>query len=45
MIELYKIFGSFEAIGNPVKLVNEITSSVSRMIYDPLKALTKGNGK
>ncbi|EGR32997.1 PH domain protein [Ichthyophthirius multifiliis] len=45
MIELYKIFGSFQAIGNPVKLVNEITSSVSKMIYDPLKALTKGNGK
>lgn len=44
MTELYKIFGSFEAIGNPVKLVKDITSSVQKMIYNPLKSLYKGSG-
>lgn len=41
---MYKIFGSFEAIGNPVKLVKDISSSVQKMIYNPLKSLYKGSG-
>ncbi|KAL4464468.1 hypothetical protein ABPG72_021161 [Tetrahymena utriculariae] len=44
LTEIYKIFGSFEAIGNPVKLVKNISSSVSKMIYNPLKSLQQGRG-
>ncbi|EGR34560.1 PH domain protein, partial [Ichthyophthirius multifiliis] len=45
IIELCKIFGYIDVIGNPVKLVNEITQSMSKMFYDPIKALAKGSGK
>lgn len=41
---MYRIFGSFELLGNPVSLIENLGTGVIDIFYDPFKALKKGKG-
>ena len=44
-MQVYKIFGSFELLGNPVSLIEDLGTGVVDMFYDPLYELFKGKGR
>jgi hypothetical protein len=37
-----KIFGSFDLLGNPVSLIENLGTGFIDLFYDPFKALVKG---
>jgi vacuolar protein sorting-associated protein 13A/C len=39
---LFKLFGSFELLGNPVSLIENLGTGVLDMFYEPIYALVKG---
>jgi hypothetical protein len=41
LLEVYKILGSFEFLGNPLGLVNNLGSGVADFFHEPAKGLVK----
>ena len=42
MLQLYKLFGSIEILGNPVSLIENLGTGVADLFYEPFLALVKG---
>ena len=43
IVQIYKILGSLDIIGNPVNLINNITEGVSEFVLEPGKGMKKRN--
>jgi hypothetical protein len=44
MNQLYKLFGSFDLLGNPVSLIESLGTGMIDMFYEPIYGLVKGKG-